>query len=136
MLPAMIIVRIEVSDGLEERLDHAQFVIINQTTTPAFKAGTFSGGISQAVQAMIQVPEESLAEPAADNGRDAMQNMVVPGRCSILYRDEHAPGQRTGGGGGFMGRMAVWLWEVTLLVAAASVAVVAASAAGALSVLG
>ncbi|MEB0159402.1 YgcG family protein, partial [Pseudomonas sp. AH2 (2023)] len=61
-------VRIEVGYGLEDRLTDAQCsVIINQIITPAFKAGNFSGGISQGTQAMIQVlGGNPLAEPAVE----------------------------------------------------------------------
>jgi uncharacterized protein len=68
-------VRIEVGYGLEERLTDAQSsVIINQIIAPAFKAGNFSGGISQGTQAMLQVlGGDPLAEPepAADNPGDS-----------------------------------------------------------------
>ncbi|MEB0008979.1 TPM domain-containing protein [Pseudomonas sp. MH9.2] len=101
-------VRIEVGYGLEERLTDAQSsVIINQILTPAFKAGNFSGGISQAVQAMIQVlGGNPLAEPAADNGSgDAMQNMVYLALFLIFIVMNMLWGRGRGGGGGFMGGM-------------------------------
>jgi uncharacterized protein len=101
-------VRIEVGYGLEERLTDAQSsVIINQILTPAFKAGNFSGGISQAVQAMIQVlGGNPLAEPAADNGSgDAVQNMVYLALFLIFIFMNMLWGRGRGGGGGFMGGM-------------------------------
>lgn len=99
-------VRIEVGYGLEERLTDAQSsVIINQILTPAFKAGNFAGGISQAVQAMIQVlGGNPLAEPAVDNGSgDAVQNMVYLALFLIFIVMNMLWGR--GGGGGFIGGM-------------------------------
>jgi uncharacterized protein len=60
-------VRIEVGYGLEGRLTDAQSsVIINQIITPAFKTGNFAGGITQGVQAIVQVlGGDPLAEPVA-----------------------------------------------------------------------
>jgi uncharacterized protein len=101
-------VRIEVGYGLEERLTDAQSsVIINQILTPAFKAGNFAGGISQAVQAMIQVlGGNPLAEPAADNGSgDAVQNMVYLALFLIFIFMNMLWGRGRGGGGGFIGGM-------------------------------
>jgi uncharacterized protein len=101
-------VRIEVGYGLEERLTDAQSsVIINQILTPAFKAGNFAGGISQAVQAMIQVlGGNPLAEPAADNGSgDAVQNMVYLALFLIFIFMNILWGRGRGGGGGFIGGM-------------------------------
>lgn len=103
-------VRIEVGYGLEERLTDAQSsVIINQILTPAFKAGNFAGGISQAVQAMIQVlGGNPLAEPAADNGSgDAVQNMVYLALflIFIFMNILWGRGRGGGGGGGFIGGM-------------------------------
>ena len=101
-------VRIEVGYGLEERLTDAQSsVIINQILTPAFKAGNFAGGISQAVQAMIQVlGGNPLAEPAADNGSgDAVQNVVYLALFLIFIFMNMLWGRGRGGGGGFIGGM-------------------------------
>ena len=101
-------VRIEVGYGLEERLTDAQSsVIINQILTPAFKAGNFAGGISQAVQAMIQVlGGNPLAEPAADNGSgNAVQNMVYMALFLIFIFMNMLWGRGRGGGGGFIGGM-------------------------------
>jgi uncharacterized protein len=101
-------VRIEVGYGLEERLTDAQSsVIINQILTPAFKAGNFAGGISQAVQAMIQVlGGNPLAEPATDNGSgDAVQNMVYLALFLIFIFMNMLWGRGRGGGGGFIGGM-------------------------------
>ncbi|MDB5984290.1 MAG: rane protein [Pseudomonas sp.] len=74
-------VRIEVGYGLEERLTDAQSsVIINQIIAPAFKAGNFSGGISQGTQAMLQVlGGDPLAEPepAADNAGDSDSGDII-----------------------------------------------------------
>lgn len=109
-------VRIEVGYGLEERLTDAQSsVIINQIIAPAFKAGNFSGGISQGTQAMLQVlGGDPLAEPepAADNGNgsdsgDITQTVLffVLFLIIVFLSTRWGGGGRSGGGfiggGGF-----------------------------------
>jgi uncharacterized protein len=105
-------VRIEVGYGLEDRLTDAQSsVIINQVITPAFKAGNFSGGISQGTQAMIQVlGGNPLAEPAAEpEGDNDSSNLpldflyVGMFLVFIFINMRGGGGGRWGGGGGFIG---------------------------------
>ncbi|MDB6049000.1 MAG: rane protein [Pseudomonas sp.] len=105
-------VRIEVGYGLEDRLTDAQSsVIINQVITPAFKAGNFSGGISQGTQAMIQVlGGNPLAEPAAEpqddtDSSDLPQDFLYVGLflVFIFINMRWGGGGRFGGGGGFIG---------------------------------
>lgn len=103
-------VRIEVGYGLEERLTDAQSsVIINQIIAPAFKAGNFSGGISQGTEAMIQVlGGDPLAEPVpvtegdTDSG-DLTQNILYLGLFLIfIFLNMRWGGGGRFGGGGFI----------------------------------
>ena len=105
-------VRIEVGYGLEDRLTDAQCsVIINQIITPAFKAGNFSGGISQGTQAMIQVlGGNPLAEPAVEpegegDSSNLPQDFLYVGLflAFIFLNMRWGGGGRFGGGGGFIG---------------------------------
>ncbi|MDY7561710.1 TPM domain-containing protein [Pseudomonas sp. CCC3.2] len=105
-------VRIEVGYGLEDRLTDAQSsVIVNQIITPAFKAGNFSGGISQGTEAMIQVlGGNPLAEPAADlagenDSSDVPRDFLYVGLflAFIFINMRWGGGGRFGGGGGFIG---------------------------------
>ncbi|MGV8917331.1 MAG: TPM domain-containing protein [Pseudomonas sp.] len=109
-------VRIEVGYGLEDRLTDAQSsVIITQIIAPAFKAGNFSGGITQGVQAMIQVlggdplaePEPSPADLGNTPGEDIIQTVLffVLLMFVIFISSRWGGGGRSGGGfiggGGF-----------------------------------
>lgn len=78
-------VRIEVGYGLEGRLTDAQSsVIINQTLTPAFREGDYARGITEGVEAMIQVlggePMDTSATSSAPAGEQGPR-----GPASILF---------------------------------------------------
>ncbi|WP_397451573.1 TPM domain-containing protein [Pseudomonas sp. NA-150] len=101
--------RIEVGYGLEDRLTDAQSsVIINQIIAPSFKAGNFSGGITQGVQAMIQVlGGDPLAEPeplAADLGNTPGEDITQTVLFFVLLVFVIFISSRWGGGGRSGGR--------------------------------
>jgi uncharacterized protein len=77
-------VRIEVGYGLEGRLTDAQSsVIINQVITPAFREGDFARGITQGVEAMIQVLG---GDPMAEATSTAAAQQEGPqGPASIIF---------------------------------------------------
>ena len=81
--------RIEVGYGLEERLTDAQSsVIINQVITPAFKAGDYNQGISDGVDAILQVLGGApMAEPVYVSGQGDGSDFVGehPGVVLLLF---------------------------------------------------
>lgn len=82
--------RIEVGYGLEGTLTdlHARLIIEN-TMVPAFRAGDFSGGISQAVDDIIRVLEGNAAELEARAERNLEEgwdfDVLIPAIFIILW---------------------------------------------------
>lgn len=71
--------RIEVGYGLEGTLtDLHSKLIIENTMVPAFRAGDFSGGISQAVDDIILVLEGNAAELEARAERNQQSDPFIP----------------------------------------------------------
>lgn len=76
-------VRIEVGYGLEGRLTDAQSsAIINQAITPAFREGDYAAGITQGVEAMIQVLG---GDPMASSPTDSARSDAPRGPASIFF---------------------------------------------------
>lgn len=98
-------VRIEVGYGLEGRLTDAQSsAIINRVITPAFREGDYAGGITQGVEAMIQVLG---GDPMASSSADGARNDDPRGPASIFFFIMLVIVMalvRSGGGGGRGGR--------------------------------
>ncbi|WP_404299206.1 TPM domain-containing protein [Halomonas sp.] len=78
-------VRIEVGYGLEGRLTDAQSsAIINQIITPAFREGDYARGITEGVEAMIQVLSGESTDTIATSSASAGEQ-GPKGPASILF---------------------------------------------------
>lgn len=96
--------RIEVGYGLEGRLTDAQSsVIINQILAPAFREGDYARGISEGVEAMIQV----LGGEPMDTSSASARGQEPQGPASILFFVMFIIIMMLGrgGGGGLLGGM-------------------------------